>query len=176
MENKKIILAFHIGRGGRFNNPGHLTYLGEQAITELSVYNDLFQRYEHEYKILKRFEGHENIHQALQDACTDSLSLRTGFTAKHIAQLARVGLTPGDFGQIIYVDHNGEGVGLTSAEAETGIGCIDIDAQYDTTYTVAGDGLGEEEMNAILAAYKSSQYISIDVINILKDADLMPAE
>jgi len=29
---KETIVAFHIGRGGRFNNPGHLKYIGEMNI------------------------------------------------------------------------------------------------------------------------------------------------
>lgn len=35
MENKKIIVAFHVGRGGRFYNPGHTTFIGEMNLQEL---------------------------------------------------------------------------------------------------------------------------------------------
>lgn len=27
MKTQKTILAFHVGRGGSFNNPGHLSFL-----------------------------------------------------------------------------------------------------------------------------------------------------
>jgi hypothetical protein len=37
---KSIIVAFHIGRGGRFNNGGHKTYLGEKDINEMLSLND----------------------------------------------------------------------------------------------------------------------------------------
>jgi hypothetical protein len=38
--NGKEILAFHIGRGGRFHNPGHLTFIGFKAIDRFT--DDLF--------------------------------------------------------------------------------------------------------------------------------------
>lgn len=34
MENR-IIVAFHIGRGGRFNNQGHKSYIGERDFQDL---------------------------------------------------------------------------------------------------------------------------------------------
>ena len=34
MENK-IIVAFHVGRGGRFNNAGHKTFIGEKNFQDL---------------------------------------------------------------------------------------------------------------------------------------------
>lgn len=34
MENK-IIVAFHIGRGGRFNNGGYVTFIGEKNFQDL---------------------------------------------------------------------------------------------------------------------------------------------
>lgn len=33
--SKNIIVSFHIGRGGRFNNPGHKTFLGEMNYQQL---------------------------------------------------------------------------------------------------------------------------------------------
>jgi hypothetical protein len=32
MKQEKTIVAFHIGRGGRFNNQGHVRYIGEMNI------------------------------------------------------------------------------------------------------------------------------------------------
>lgn len=40
MDTKKIIVAFQIGRGGRFNNGGHLSYICQQNISHFC--NDLF--------------------------------------------------------------------------------------------------------------------------------------
>ena len=39
MKTSKIIVAFHIGRGGRHNNPGHLTFIGEKNFQELLSLN-----------------------------------------------------------------------------------------------------------------------------------------
>lgn len=40
-ENENLIVSFHIGRGGRFHNAGHLSYLGERKIG--SFISDLFE-------------------------------------------------------------------------------------------------------------------------------------
>lgn len=48
---KRIIVAFSIGRGGRFYNGGHITYIGEKNFQDL-IYirsNDLFERNRDEY-------------------------------------------------------------------------------------------------------------------------------
>lgn len=39
-ENRDLIVAFHIGRGGRFYNSGHTSYIGERIINDFT--NDLF--------------------------------------------------------------------------------------------------------------------------------------
>lgn len=42
----KIIVAFHIGRGGRFHNAGHVTFIGEKNFQDLIQMNsnELFER------------------------------------------------------------------------------------------------------------------------------------
>jgi len=93
MRNKKIV-AFHIGRGGRYYNAGHLSYIGEYEISHFI--NDLFIQENGEY-----FDGSENS------------------------------------------------VGLTEKEVETGIGRIDVDGLYDTTYCKFLDECNEEELELI---------------------------
>ena len=39
MKTSKIIVAFHTGRGGRHNNPGHVTFIGEKNFQELISLN-----------------------------------------------------------------------------------------------------------------------------------------
>lgn len=39
MKNSGIIVAFHAGRGGRFHNAGHVTYLGEKNFQDLMNLN-----------------------------------------------------------------------------------------------------------------------------------------
>ena len=92
-ENKDLIVAFHIGRGGRFYNSGHLSYIGENTINSFT--NDLF----------------------LNES------------------------------QTMYTDTNGNE--LLSVE-NNGIGCIDIDGQYNTTYTTTVGQMTDEEVSAII--------------------------
>ena len=93
-ENQDLIVAFHIGRGGRFYNSGHLSYIGENTINYFT--NDLF---------LSEDESE-------------------------------------------YLDLNGEKVGLLVEN--DGIGRIDIDGQYDTTYTTTVGQMTDEEVSAII--------------------------
>ena len=92
-ENKDLIVAFHIGRGGRFYNSGHLSYIGENTINSFT--NDLF----------------------LNES------------------------------QTMYTDTNGNE--LLPVE-NNGIGCIDIDGEYDTTYTCKVSDLNDNEIQAIV--------------------------
>lgn len=78
------IVKFHIGRGGRYYNPGHLTFVGCEGINEGQAFDELF----------------------LSEDETQ------------------------------YLDSQGEEVGLTVEEAETGIGKINQDNEYDTTATM----------------------------------------
>ena len=94
--------CFHIGRGGRFYNPGHLTFEGMcDGIADTSVYDTLFLA-----------QGEENE----------------------------------------YTTDTGHGVGLTVGDVNTGIGCINIDEDYDTTYVTTLDNLTEKEATAICKA------------------------
>ena len=92
-ENKDLIVAFHIGRGGRFYNSGHLSYIGENTINSFT--NDLF----------------------LNES------------------------------QTMYTDTNGNE--LLPVE-NNGIGCIDIDGEYNTTYTTTVGQMTDEEVSAII--------------------------
>lgn len=43
---EKLIVAFHVGRGGRFNNGGHKSYIGEKNLNDLIQMNgdNLFEQ------------------------------------------------------------------------------------------------------------------------------------
>ena len=92
--NKDLIVAFHIGRGGRFYNPEHLSYLGEKDINDF----------------------------------VDNLFLNEDETM----------YTDGDGNELLEVENGG-------------IGSIDIDGGYDTTYCCRVWDLDEREINVILA-------------------------
>jgi len=94
------ILKFYVGRGGRFNNAGHISYVGEERIDEGSAFNDLM--YDEE-----------------NDEYLDSA------------------------GNPLHDD-------LTKEDLESGIGTINIDHGYDTTYTKYPNNLNQNERMAIL--------------------------
>ena len=133
---KNTIVAFHIGRGGRFNNPGFLTYLGEKKIGEFT--DDLFLSHENYHKIAKKFRDHENLTSLLQQAEEGNKYA--------IERLEAWGF---DLGQELYVDCNGRHIGLTLQEEETGIGYINIDNEYDTTFTKLLSDCSEGELETI---------------------------
>lgn len=108
------IVKFHVGRGGRFFNAGHKTFLGISRIDEGADYNSLFPNEE-----------------------------------------------TGDF-----LDCNGNSVGLTIEEAATGIGTIDLDGNYDSTYTKYITDISEEELDILLS---EDHFLAESVIKELCD-------
>jgi hypothetical protein len=106
---ENTIVAFHIGRGGRFYNPGFQKFLGEGEIKKFT--DDLFE----------------------------------------------------DNGQ--YYNGVGDPVGLTEEEYQSGIGTIDIDGKFDTTYTCFLSNCNEEELNLIA----NSDYWNDDIVDYAKE-------
>jgi hypothetical protein len=123
---KNTIVYFHIGRGGRFHNSGYKTFRGEKNIEQVLQMADSsgqwsFPAKENESEIRSTLEKRDltNLLE-LFDRCNDAddfsaFEKRTGF----------------ELGEDIYVNHNGEPL-ITKAEAETGIGSISWDGDYDT--------------------------------------------
>jgi hypothetical protein len=108
----ETIVAFHIGRGGRFYNGGHLTFLGEGKISD----------YTEDCWAPKTVDDNEEL--------IDDNSPEAEWT-----------------------DCNGNSVGLTNAEYQSGIGRIDMDGEYNTTYTMRLGDIEEDskEWDAIFA-------------------------
>lgn len=113
----ETIVAFHIGRGGRFYNGGHLTFLGEGKISDYT--EDCF--------VPVKID--ENSDSELPELIDDN--------------------SP----EAEWTDCNGNSVGLTNAEYQSGIGRIDIDGEYNTTYTMRLGDIEEDskEWDAIFA-------------------------
>ena len=63
-----------------------------------------------------------------------------------------------------YQDDQGEEVGLTEEEANSGIGTISIDGEYDTTYTIFLSDVSAEELNAISREDYSENNRAIDML------------
>lgn len=96
------IIKFHVGRGGRHNNEGHINYVGEERINEGFAFDELMYNEKEDY----------------------------------------------------YMDSAGNPLhdDLTQEDIESGVGTINIDHQYDTTYTKYPIDLSFKERLAIVNA------------------------
>lgn len=145
------IVAFHIGRGGRFWNQGHLSYHGERDINAFT--GDLFLKYENESKIFEKIEGKPNLEAKYYQATEDGpLSNEAISFFKNRLRL--------DFGELVYTDGSGNEVGLSFEEAKTGIGRIEIDGDYNTTYTSYLEDLDQNEFS-LLPIHLKAEYVNI---------------
>lgn len=146
----KTIVAFHTGRGGRFYNGGHRTFIGSNPISYYT--HDLFINFENIDEVSDAIGERDNLNliKLLQKAIEGD--------DNSVNRLNQLGL---NLGEQIYTDCCGNPVGLTVEEAETGTGCINIDNEYDTTTCIYLSDCTEDELKLILAAnhWNSTQLI-----------------
>lgn len=140
-ENKTIV-AFHIGRGGKFHNQGFLSFIGKNKIGDFT--DNLFLNYENLDDVKKAIKDRPNLEKKFDKCLNDD----------NFSFFEKLGF---DFGEKVYFDGGGNQVELTEKEEETGIGRINIDHDYDTTYTTYLDECDQKEVEAIL---NSSQWNS----------------
>jgi len=148
---ENTIVAFHVGRGGQFHNAGHVTFLGCKNIGDFT--SDLNLAFSNAMKVWKEIGNRENM-QAAYIAIMDNdndLELAGKFKS-------RTGL---DLGNLVYVTDNGEIVGLTAEDEATGVGSINIDNQYDTTFTCYLKDCSEAQLQ-LIADYNG--YLPADVL------------
>jgi hypothetical protein len=139
--NTQIIVAFHIGRGGRFHNAGHKSFIGEKKISDFT--SDLFDRFQNENEILDKIDSTRRplLHEKIENLISE----------KNFDALAKFGITEEDLGEIEYYEGaSGSIVGLTQTECESGVGRINIDNDYDTTYTCLIEDCNENELALII--------------------------
>lgn len=148
----QTIVAFHTGRGGRFYNAGHVSFIGERRIDEFT--NDLFLNFENEAEILNTIGDRTNLLKKFEE-CRDK---------EDFSFFKKLGL---DAGEQIYTDCNGNSVGLTLAEAKTGVGCINIDDEYNTTCAMYLEDCSENELQLIV---DYDGYVDSDVLAYVKEA------
>jgi hypothetical protein len=149
--SEKTIVAFHIGRGGRFNNQGFLTFIGEEKISKFT--GDLFCRFENEHKFSGRY-GFDNTYS--DQKCI--LDLITDGEFDELEE--KFGISKEMLGEETYYHQNSCSTGLTANEYETGIGRIEIDHDYDTTYTTYLENCNENEIQAIKdSSYWNKEYL-----------------
>ena len=152
MENSGIIVAFHTGRGGRFYNAGFKTYIGEKKIGEFT--DDLFIRWTGEAKLMETIGDRENLLEAYEKAKEDN----------DFSFFEKLGFVMGE--EEYYCGASGNSVGLTAKDVDSGIGSIDIDGAYNTTYTCDIEDCSEEEIELIC---KDSSYKNYDMKYYLKE-------
>ena len=63
--------------------------------------------------------------------------------------LKKLGVSKEDLGEVEYMDEVGSSVGLRQSDVENGIGIIDIDGDYDTTYTKYLKDVNKDEIQAM---------------------------
>ncbi len=130
------IVAFHIGRGGNFHNQGHLTFLGENEIWR--YVDELFISFENADTVAREIGDRANLKAKYYQAIEEDEAA--------ISFLDRIGLP---LGERVYIDGSGHEVGLSVAESESGVGRIDIDGQYNTTYAKRLADCSEKELRLI---------------------------
>jgi hypothetical protein len=142
MSNERKIVAFHIGRGGRFNNPGYLRFIGEKKIGDFT--DDLYPDYENRADFKDRLgwdEEYEEGVKCILDYMTD----------RDLESLEKYyGITEDQLGEYGYFKGNGSHSGLYEKQVDSGIGRINIDNDYDTIYTAYLDECSDSEINAII--------------------------
>jgi hypothetical protein len=134
------IVAFHIGRGGRFHNSGHVTYLGQEKIGKFV--GDLFLSHANEMAFSGRF-GFASTGNKSQKCILDLI------TDEEYDELEeKFGITIEMLGEKVYKDGNGNPI-ITEQQVNSGIGCINIDNDYDTTYCQTLSDCNDNEIQLI---------------------------
>jgi len=154
-ETSKVIVAFHIGRGGRYNNSGFKSFVGEKNINEF-VY-DLFINYENIHEVSEKIKDNSILNRN-SDFILDLIN------DGKFEELQKFGITEEDLGKLIYTTCGGNDVGLYVEN--DGIGCINIDHTYNTTYACPLEDLDEAEIELIV---NSNEYKSYDLIQFLEE-------
>lgn len=138
------IVEFHIGRGGRFNNQGHLTFCGVGSDAKNFVENENFLAFENESAIVDAIEDEDQ-----QDIVTDLITDLDNQvdTPEYKAFCEKYG----NLGAVILTSSNGNYIGdyVNNNEAYN----YDEDGQYDTTFGVKitfWNDLSDDMKDAIL--------------------------
>jgi len=143
----KPIVCFHIGRGGRFYNEGHLSFLRyEDNINKFT--DDLFLYYEFEIEYRRKYKNYPNIVSALERFFESGQGEIDQYTMDEYPIFKRLGIALEDIGEYKYYTSGGHDVGLEYNNG--GIGTIDIDGGYNTTYCKCIDDCDREELKLII--------------------------
>lgn len=137
MEAEKTIVAFHTGKGGRYNNAGHRSYAGIKIISDFL--GELSLTFENEWEVNYNISLSED-NEDLKSLFAKAMDQDEGA----ILQLANAGHDLGDLG------YGREGIMLISCEeVERGTGTIEFDGQYNTICCMFLSECDEEDIKLI---------------------------
>jgi hypothetical protein len=157
LENlNNLIVCFHIGRGGRFNNSGFKSFITAKDINQVIKFDDdkssNFITYENEHKYYKTLKNYPNLSQKF-DECRDADDF-TWFENK---------FRWWELGEKIYTDCDGNPLGVKVEN--DGTGCVNRDFAYDTTYCCFIEDCNNEELRLI---YNYSGYVDSRILEEVK--------
>lgn len=139
-----ILVAFHIGRGGSFHNQGFKSYIGEHNIDHFV--GDLFLKWSNRIDVEAQISN-DYSHNELESERLINLLYESYTDINLVKELNDLGY---NLGELEYFDECDNSVGLTATEAATGIGKIDIDGDYDTTYVKDISECNKQELMLIV--------------------------
>lgn len=150
---KDTIVMFHIGKGGRFHNAGHITYKGEYELYD--GINRFGVNYYFEYENGK----------LSQEIC-DELNISIDEILDNKELIIDSGYDFDDLGELRVTDGDYNS-GCSYEEWESGIGSFDIDGNYNTYYTKLLSELNEEEQELIIESGDADLIRNIKLLNLI---------
>lgn len=141
--NGDAIVTFHIGRGGRYWNQGHKSFAGHHDFSEVlnRASNNLFVRFENESEIMSNLSTLQERNKSdIQDAFTEAYN-------GDFDELNKWGITEAMCGELSYADCNGN---ILCSYEHDGTGILNIDGEYDTTYSQRVIDCNEQELKMIV--------------------------
>lgn len=145
MNTNKTFCAFKVGRGGRFHNPNHVTFVGFRDINTFT--SELFTAKENFWTIYRKLRDRK-LFRLLDklDECRENNDF--SFFEKKFGF---------DFGKDVYTDGDTHLVGLNVENDGTGL--INIDGGYNSTYVRFLEDCDENECQMILEDYLTTDEV-----------------
>lgn len=140
------IVTFQISGGG--GNRNKREYIGERKISDFT--GNLFVYAENHSEVIAAIDAIEN-NERRQILENNYSSYCNG--ADEIVKIDLEDALGIEIGELVYFDSSGHNTGLSLKEAEQGIGRIEIDTDFDTTYTSYLKDCDQDEFKIIESSY-----------------------
>lgn len=173
------VAVFHTGRGGRFYNAGHVTFLG------------IYDNFDPDYFGVNVYFGFENWYEFCENYITsdipdDILDWDTYLDYNNITESDKqkfndyclqhsIDFSFEDLGEVIVFKDNGNKTSTTLNELNSTSGSLDLDGGYDSYGWCAVKNLEQDDIKLILDAQNSYEYLHLigkyDFVKFLKNLD-----